>query len=93
MSPVVATIGGVLATFLIAALVLRRWPGGAGRRAPDLRRTDIEPHRARAAAAAEMEEHDIDDMIDAIGEHRRRRGRRGIGEELADELLRGTWDE
>ena len=37
------------------------------------------------------EEHDIDDMLDAINERRRRAGRRDIGEELADELMRSTW--
>jgi hypothetical protein len=30
-------------------------------------------------------------MLDAIAEHRRRCGRRAIGEELADDLLRSTW--
>ena len=34
----------------------------------------------------------IDDMIEAISERRRRAGRRDIGEELTDELLRGRWD-
>jgi hypothetical protein len=53
---------------------------------------DSDLHRRRAEADAEMEEHDIDDMIDAIAERRRRAGRRDVGEELADELLRGGWD-
>jgi hypothetical protein len=39
------------------------------------------------------ERHDVDDMLDAINEHRQRAGRRDIGEELADELLRSTWDD
>jgi hypothetical protein len=56
-------------------------------------RRDSELHRGRAEAAAEMEEHDIDDAIDAINERRRRRGRRDLGEELGDELLRSTWRE
>jgi hypothetical protein len=41
----------------------------------------------------EVEDTDIDDMLDAIAELRRRNGRRAIGEELADELMRGTWDD
>ena len=43
-------------------------------------------------AMADVESHDVDDMLDAIAERRRRTGRREVGEELADELLRGTWD-
>jgi hypothetical protein len=43
-------------------------------------------------AMADVEAHDIDDMLDAIGERRRRRGARDVGEELADELERGTWE-
>jgi hypothetical protein len=43
-------------------------------------------------AMADVESHDVDDMLDAIAERRARSGRRPIGEELADELLRGTWD-
>lgn len=40
-----------------------------------------------------MEGRDIDDMIEAISAYRRRAGRRDAGEELADELIRGTWDD
>jgi len=54
-------------------------------------RRDSDLHRRRAEAAAEMEEHDIDDAIDAIIERRRRRRGRDVGEELGDELMRGTW--
>jgi hypothetical protein len=31
--------------------------------------------------------------ITATNEYRGRSGRRSVGEELADELMRGTWDE
>ena len=54
------------------------------------------PHARRHGidheAMADIEAHDVDDMIDAIAEGRARSGRREIGEELGDELLRGTWD-
>jgi hypothetical protein len=93
MEPIAAAIFGVLVIVALVAWVLRLRPGAANRQARVSRRADTEPHGARAAAGAEMEEHDIDDMLDAIAEHRRRRGGRDIGEELADELLRGSWDE
>jgi hypothetical protein len=69
--------------------LLRHWRR-RGRRA---RRPDVALERTRAEAAAQTEEHDIDDMLDAIEEHRRRRGARGLGEELADDLERGTWEQ
>jgi hypothetical protein len=43
-------------------------------------------------AMADIESHDVDDMLDAIAERRARTGRRGVGEEMADELMRGGWD-
>jgi hypothetical protein len=61
------------------------------RNAPRRPRADDQLHRDRAATQAEVEDRDIDDMLDAIAERRRHAGRRGIGEELADDLLRGTW--
>lgn len=44
-------------------------------------------------AMADVEAHDIDDMLSAIDERRHRSGRRSVGEELADELTRGSWRE
>jgi hypothetical protein len=41
---------------------------------------------------ADVEEHDIDEMLDALNARRRGRGRRDVGEELADELMRQAWD-
>ena len=55
-------------------------------------RKDRETDRRRAQAEAAVEEHDIDDMLAAISAYRRRAGRRDMGEELADELMRGIWD-
>jgi hypothetical protein len=43
-------------------------------------------------AMADIESHDVDDMLDAIAERRARTGRRDVGEELGDELMRGGWD-
>jgi hypothetical protein len=43
-------------------------------------------------AMAEVEEHDIEQMLEGINERRRRQGKREIGDELADELMRSSWD-
>ena len=64
------------------------------RRTVKLPRHDDDPKVAsRAAADAEVEADDIDAMLDAIDERRRARGARDIGEEIADELERASWDE
>ena len=41
------------------------------------------------AAEAEIEEHDIDEMIEARNERRRRLGRPEIGDDLESEIQRG----
>ena len=86
---IVVLLVGSVAVLAIALrlLGLHRSRGATGDRHPD---SDL--HRRRAEAAAETEEHDIDDMIDAIAERQRRSGRRDIGEELSDELMRGRWE-
>ena len=55
-------------------------------------RPDDELQRRRAELAVEIEKHDLDDLVDAINERRRRNGKRDVGEELSDELVRGTWE-
>jgi hypothetical protein len=57
-----------------------------------VQRPDDELHRRRAESSVAVEAHDIDDLIEGINDRRRRSGRREVGEELADELLRGTWE-
>ena len=69
-----------------------RLPRGWRRRERRARRGDVPVEYTRAEAAAEVEAHDIDDMLNAIEDYRRRRGVRGLGEELADDLERGTWE-
>jgi hypothetical protein len=54
---------------------------------------DSELHRRRAETEAVAEGHDTDDMLNAIAAYRRRGGRPDIGEELAAELVRSTYDE
>jgi hypothetical protein len=77
MSPVVLLAVAVLLVVLVASL-----PDPPSRRRHGL---DYE-------AMADVESHDVDDMLDAIAERRARTGRRAVGEELGDELLRGTWE-
>jgi hypothetical protein len=91
---VLVVVGAVVVMLALAALVVAR--GRQATRMTDRarpRRPDSELHRQRAAAEAEVEDHDIDAMLDALNERRRRRQARDIGEELADELRRSTWDE
>jgi hypothetical protein len=77
----------LLATFLLLlALLVPVWLVAFGR-PPNARR-----HGPDYEAMAEIEERDIEQMIEGINEHRRRTGRREIGEELADELRRSTWE-
>jgi hypothetical protein len=72
---------GMVAVLAACSLLVGRQPRrGQPRRTPDY------------AAMSEIESHDVDDMLDAIAEYRRRTGRRAVGEELADEFLRGGWD-
>ena len=79
-------VGAMIAVFVVCSLLLGR-PPGRGRQGPgELRGTPD------YAAMSEIESHDVDDMLDGINERRRRTGRRDLGEELADEALRGTWD-
>jgi hypothetical protein len=44
-------------------------------------------------AMSNVDAHATDEMLDSINDHRRSRGGRDIGDELADEAMRGTWEE
>jgi hypothetical protein len=48
-------------------------------------------HGIDHGAMAEIEENDIEQMLDGIAERRRRNGKRSIGDELSDEVLRSPW--
>jgi hypothetical protein len=86
MAPAVMIFAAMIAVFLVGSFLLGWRPRRDRQLAGDLRQTPD------YAAMSEIESHDIDDMLDGINERRRRTGRRDLGEELADELLRGTWD-
>lgn len=93
MTAVIFIISWLAASVASVALMLVHMRRTVHDRKAATHRADSELHRGREQAAADVEEHDVDDMLDAIGRYRRRGGRRDIGEELADELLRGTWSD
>jgi hypothetical protein len=80
MDPLLATVALLLALLIPVWLVAFGRPGNTRRHGPDYE------------AMAEIEERDIQQMLDGINERRRRTGRREIGEELLDEVRRGTWN-
>jgi len=86
MDPALVIFGGMIAVFVLCTILLGWSPGRGRQRAGELR------HAPDYAAMSEIESHDVDDMLDSLNEYRRRAGRREVGEELADESLRGTWD-
>lgn len=77
-------VAGLVAFFALLYLALGRRRPRAGRQ--------MLGESLDYGAMAEIEEADIDQMLGGINERRRRTGRRDIGEELADELERSTWD-
>ncbi len=93
MTAVIFLISWLAASAASVVLIVAHMRRTVHDRKPAPHRADSELHRGREQAAADVEDHDVDDMLDAIGRYRRRAGRRDIGEELADELLRGTWDD
>ena len=87
MDPVLVIFGGIIFVFVACSLLLSGPPRGRRQLAGELR------HGPDYAAMSEIESHDVEDMLDSIAAYRRRAGRRDMGEELADEFLRGSWDE
>ncbi len=75
---------GVLAILMVGVLVVGRNPGG--RRRPPRSISGMAEREAAAAAQFEIEEHDIEEMIEARNALRARIGRPPIGDELADEV-------
>jgi hypothetical protein len=78
--------GGLVLFLVVFALALGAWHPKSGAQIVGRSMRD-------EGAEAEIEAHDIDQMLDSINEIRRRTGRRDVGEELADEAMRGTWGE
>ena len=83
MDPLVPIVAGPSAAFVALALVLGRGPG----------RDEFRHRGPDYEAMAEIETHDIEQMLDGINERRRRTARRELAEELADDAMRDTWKE
>jgi len=87
MNSVLLIMFGVAGSVAVVALAIAQVT-----RRPDERaacgghRSDEEIHDR--GAEVEIEPGEVEDMLDAIVKHRRRAGRRDIGERLAEELLR-----
>jgi hypothetical protein len=80
VDPLVGSVAS-FALILVPVLIARSAHPSTRRRA----------HGIDHGAMAEIEEHDIDQMLDGIAERRRRNGKRSIADELSDEALRSTW--
>jgi hypothetical protein len=84
MSITLLIVLGVLAILMVAVLVVGRNPGG--RRRPPRSISGMAERENAAAAQFEIEEHDIEEMIEARNALRARIGRPPIGDELADDV-------
>jgi hypothetical protein len=87
MDPLLVLIGGPIAILAIFALALA-WHPRRGRELVG----ELRPWHDHEAMS-DIESRDTDQMLDSIEDHRRQAGHRSVGEELGDELLRGSWDE
>jgi hypothetical protein len=88
MDPLLVLVGGPLLLLLLLALLV-------GWRSPRRGREivgELRPWKDYGRMA-EIDAHDTDEMLDSINEHRRKRGGREVGEELADEAMRSTWED
>jgi hypothetical protein len=82
----------VMAGLTFGALLVPVYLAGSAHPRPPRRRRRDGQAGIDHGAMAEIEEHDIEQMIEGLNERRRRNGRQEIGDELADELMRSTWD-
>ena len=87
---ILAVAGGLV---LVGGLIVRLRRGS--RDAPVARRTSPAIREREAAISAQLavEEHDIDEMLEAQDGLRRRIGEQSIGEELLDQALDPRYDD
>jgi hypothetical protein len=85
VDPLLVIVGIPIAILVVFAILLA-WHPKRGRELVG----ELRPWKDHEAMS-EIEGRDTDQMLDSINDHRSRTGRRDVGEELADELTRGTW--
>ena len=90
MSTALLIVLGGLALLMVAVLVVGRNPGG--RRRPPRSVSGMAERENAAAVQFEVEEHDIEEMIEARNALRARIGKPPLGDELAEEARRGRPD-
>jgi Tfp pilus assembly protein PilV len=84
----------LLLVLIVLGLLIGLLGRGSGdTRAVRQRSTAMKEREAAIAAQLAVEEHDIEEMIEAQDALRRRTGRQPIGEELLDEALDPRYDE
>ena len=88
MSTLALLLLGVLLLMIVVA-VARVWSrrGPAPRGRPEMSQA-LEEREAAMTTQAEVEDHDIDEMVEALDERRRGTGRPSVGDELADRVRR-----
>jgi hypothetical protein len=82
MSSLLLIVVGVALVVMVLVLTVGRGPGG---RRPPRSVSGMAERENAAAAQFDVEEHDIEEMIEARNALRRRIGKPPIGDELADE--------
>ena len=90
MSAALLIVIGVALVVMVLVLTVGRGPGG---RRPPRSVSGMAERENAAATQFEVEEHDIEEMIEARNALRRRIGKPPIGDELADKVRGDRSDE
>ena len=90
MSAALLVVIGVALVVMVLVLTVGRGPGG---RRPPRSVSGMAERENSAAAQFDVEEHDIEEMIEARNALRRRIGKPPIGDELADKVRGDRSDE
>jgi membrane protein implicated in regulation of membrane protease activity len=80
-------LGALLLVIVVAVARVLSRRGSVPRGRPEMSQA-MEEREAAMTTQAEVEDHDIDEMVEALDERRRRSGRPSVGDELADRVRR-----